>query len=72
MPVNGVRAGGGGRHHESSSGELNPKYPGGASALKKLLVAEGHTIVTRGKRAFVADYDKSLFHCGDSNRMIPL
>jgi hypothetical protein len=36
-----------------AGGELNPKYPGGVAALKKLLEAEGHRIVTRGKRHFV-------------------
>jgi hypothetical protein len=41
-----------------AGGELNVKYPGGVPGLKKLLEAEGHTIVTRGKRAYVADYDQ--------------
>jgi hypothetical protein len=39
-----------------SGGELNPKYPGGIAALKRLLAAEGHKVVTRGKRFFVADF----------------
>lgn len=37
------------------SGELNPKYPGGLAEQKKRLHAEGHEIVTRGERAFVAE-----------------
>jgi hypothetical protein len=41
-----------------AGGELNPKYPGGVAGLKRLLREEGHTVVTRGKRCFVADYDK--------------
>jgi 6-O-methylguanine DNA methyltransferase, DNA binding domain len=40
-----------------SGGELNPKYPGGLAGLKKLLRAEGHRVVTRGKRCFVADFE---------------
>src|SRR6266849_1782058 len=40
-----------------SGGELNPKYPGGLAGLKKLLEAEGHTVVTRGKRCFVAEFE---------------
>ena len=42
------------------SGELNPKYPGGLAEQKKRLRAEGHEIVSRGKRAFVADPDRRL------------
>src|SRR5881397_2239404 len=33
-----------------SEGELNAKYPGGAPSLKKLLAAEGHRVVQKGKR----------------------
>src|SRR5437899_3225150 len=36
-----------------SGGELNPRYPGGVAQLKRRLRAEGHKIVTRGKRVFV-------------------
>lgn len=43
-----------------SGGELNPKYPGGVPRLKKRLLAEGHRIVTKGKRSLVVDYEKSL------------
>ncbi|MBS0265983.1 MAG: MGMT family protein [Planctomycetes bacterium] len=42
-------------------GELNPKYPGGIARLRALLEAEGHQIVTRGKRVFVTDFEASLF-----------
>lgn len=32
-----------------ANGELNPKYPGGVEEQKKLLEAEGFTIITKGK-----------------------
>lgn len=44
-----------------AKGELNPKYPGGLSALKRQLATEGHRVVTRGKRAFVADVESALW-----------
>ena len=43
-----------------SDGELNAKYPGGISGIRKQLRAEGHRVVQRGKRYFVADFEKSL------------
>jgi hypothetical protein len=43
-----------------SNGELNAKYPGGINRIKRLLKAEGHRVVSKGKRAFVADYEKRL------------
>lgn len=36
-----------------NGGELNPKYPGGIQAIKRKLGAEGHRVISRGKRAFV-------------------
>ncbi|MEK7780497.1 MAG: hypothetical protein AAB370_03220 [Verrucomicrobiota bacterium] len=44
-----------------TGGEVNPKYPGGVSALAKQLRSEGHKIETKGKRLLVADYEKKLF-----------
>ncbi len=44
-----------------SGGELNPKYPGGVEAAAKRLRAEGHEIVKKGKRVFMAAYEKALF-----------
>ena len=41
--------------------EVNPKYPGGTAALSKRLRAEGHKLVSKGKRLLVADYEKKLF-----------
>lgn len=47
-----------------ANGELNPKYPGGVSAQREKLEAEGHTIIEKGRkniRYYVKDYEKSLF-----------
>ncbi len=41
-------------------GELNPNYPGGIDAQMARLEAEGHTVVQRGKRVFVEDFEKKL------------
>ena len=43
-----------------TGGELNPKYPGGLYEIARKLRAEGHRIVAKGKRRFVADYEKVL------------
>jgi alkylated DNA nucleotide flippase Atl1 len=43
-----------------SGGELNPKYPGGIPALRKLLTAEGHRVVKRGQKYFVAELQPVL------------
>jgi hypothetical protein len=43
-----------------AGGVLNPKYPGGVEGVKKVLEAEGHKIVQKGKKHVVADYEKSL------------
>jgi len=43
-----------------TGGEINPKYPGGVEAQKKLLEKEGHRVVQRGKRYVVVDYEESL------------
>jgi len=43
-----------------TGGEINPKYPGGVEAQKKLLEREGHKVVRKGKRYLVLDYEKSL------------
>lgn len=43
-----------------TGGELNGKYPGGVPGLKKLLAAEGHRVIQKGKRYFVADYERAL------------
>jgi hypothetical protein len=43
-----------------SRGELNPKYPGGISEFKRRLAAEGHHVVQKGARYFVAGYEQAL------------
>ena len=42
-------------------GELNEKYPGGIDGQKLLLETEGHTVTQKGKRYFVAEYEKDLY-----------
>lgn len=42
-------------------GEVNPKYPGGIAGLRARLEAEGHQVQQKGKRFFVADFEKRLF-----------
>jgi alkylated DNA nucleotide flippase Atl1 len=43
-----------------AEGELNPKYPGGIEAQKRLLESEGHHVVQRGKRFVVEEYEQRL------------
>jgi hypothetical protein len=43
-----------------TGGELNSKYPGGLAQTRVRLEAEGHRVVPKGKRWFVADYEKRL------------
>ena len=43
-----------------TGGELNPKYPGGIKKVKQLLKREGHRVIARGKRFFVADHTGSI------------
>jgi len=42
-------------------GELNEKYPEGIELQKALLEMEGHTVVARGKRYFVKDFEEKLY-----------
>lgn len=42
-------------------GELSEKFPGGIAEQQRRLEQEGHTVVQRGKRCFVADYEQKLF-----------
>lgn len=41
-------------------GEINPKYPGGCTAQKARLQAEGHSVLQKGKKFVVEDYKKRL------------
>ena len=43
-----------------TKGELNEKYPGGIDGQKLLLEMDGHTVVQKGKRYFVANYEDNL------------
>jgi alkylated DNA nucleotide flippase Atl1 len=43
-----------------SGGELNPKYPGGIDRLRHLLEAEGHSVVAKGKKFVVEDYERRV------------
>ncbi|MEM2896949.1 MAG: MGMT family protein [Candidatus Bathyarchaeia archaeon] len=43
-----------------TGGVINEKYPGGVRAQKKLLEKEGHKVIRKGKRYFVADFEKHL------------
>jgi hypothetical protein len=43
-----------------TGGEVNPKYPGGIDDLRERLEAEGHTVVQKGKRFVVADYEMKI------------
>ena len=42
-------------------GELNEKYPEGIEGQKRRLESEGHTVIQKGRRYFVKDYEKKLF-----------
>ena len=43
-----------------TGGVINEKYPSGIEGQKKLLEKEGHTVIQKGKKYFVAEYEKSL------------
>lgn len=43
-----------------SDGELNPKYPGGIKNLRARLAAEGHRVIKKGRRYFVAEFERVL------------
>jgi len=44
-----------------TGGELNPKHPGGVEGTARRLRAEGHKIVSKGKRTLMADHEGKLF-----------
>jgi alkylated DNA nucleotide flippase Atl1 len=43
-----------------TGGVINPKYPSGVEAQKKLLEKEGHEVAQKGKKYVVVDFEKSL------------
>jgi alkylated DNA nucleotide flippase Atl1 len=42
-------------------GLINEKYPGGVEAQTARLEQEGHSVIKRGKNAYVKDYEKALY-----------
>ncbi|MCL1797300.1 MAG: MGMT family protein [Eggerthellaceae bacterium] len=44
-----------------AKGELNEKYPGGIEEQKVHLEVDGHTVIQKGKRYFVENYEEGLF-----------
>jgi len=44
-----------------SGGEVNPKFPGGIDEITKRLRAEGHRVISKGKKTIVMDHEKKLF-----------
>ncbi len=47
-----------------AKGEINDKYPGGLAGQRRRLEAEGFTVVPRGKRLFVLDFEKKMADLG--------
>jgi hypothetical protein len=47
-----------------TKGEINPKYPGGLPAIVARLEAEGHTVLQKGKRVYVRDFERALTRFG--------
>ena len=43
-----------------TGGEINPKYPGGVAEISRRLRAEGHTVIQKGKRFLLPDYQRVL------------
>ena len=43
-----------------TGGLLNDKYPGGIDGQRVLLESEGHTVVQKGKKVYVLDFEKAL------------
>jgi len=43
-----------------ADGYLNPKYPGGQEAHKRLLEQEGYIVIQKGKKYLIQDFQKYL------------
>jgi alkylated DNA nucleotide flippase Atl1 len=43
-----------------AGGEVNAKYPGGVQGVARRLRAEGHKMISKGKRTLVVDFEKKL------------
>lgn len=48
-----------------TKGELNEKYPGGTAEQQALLESEGHTVIQKGKKYYVKDYEQKLWEIED-------
>ena len=46
------------KYGDSSDGQINPKHPNGIEAIRGKLEAGGHTVIQKGKRFFVEDFQK--------------
>jgi hypothetical protein len=44
-----------------TSGEINPKYPGGAKEISRRLRSEGHFVIQKGKKFLVRDFENAIF-----------
>jgi alkylated DNA nucleotide flippase Atl1 len=51
-----------------SGGYLNEKYPGGVEAQRQKLEAEGHSVIRRGEKLQVEDYEEYLAVTDDRDR----
>ena len=49
------------------NGELNEKYPEGYEGQKLMLELEGHTVIQKGKRYFVENYEEALWEIKHNN-----
>jgi alkylated DNA nucleotide flippase Atl1 len=47
-----------------TGGILNEKYPGGVEAQRLRLEREGHTVIKKGKKHVVLNYERSLIQIG--------
>ncbi len=45
-----------------SGGAINEKYPGGVESQKRLLEAEGHSVVKKGKNQVIQCFESKLFN----------
>jgi len=45
-----------------SGGTINEKYPGGVESQKRLLEAEGHSVVKKGKNQVIQCFESKLFN----------
>ena len=58
--INEIRAALAKKHKATIGCPLNKKYPGGAEAQKRRLEREGHTVIKKGKKYAVLNYEKVL------------